>query len=55
MFKFYVMLVGPDMIIDAAWPPGAGALSKPHDYKQQFKKRRKFGKHGFEVENSLKL
>ena len=43
MFNFYVDLASHDIL----GLPRAGENSKPHDYKQKYKKWRTFRKHGF--------
>ena len=40
MFNFYVVQAGHDIL----GLPRAGENSKPHDYKQKYKKRRTFRK-----------
>ena len=54
-FIFHVVLTGHDMVKDTAGLPRAGAISEPHDYKQNVQKMKGLLKKWALTRNSLKI
>ena len=55
MFDFHVDMASQDMVTDAGRTTTPRRRTKPHDYKQKYKRRRTFPKYGFQRENRLKI